>query len=97
MDRGTYRAIGQTGDTESTSRLNHMVDKGLKEAGTGRTARDRPRDRPREPPGSPRRHATKQIGAQTTLWALESGERSACIGPDKPNWACKVPLQPKSA
>jgi hypothetical protein len=44
MDRGTYRAIGQTGDTESTSRLDHTVDKGLKEAGTGRTARDRPRD-----------------------------------------------------
>ena len=56
MVRGTYRAIGQVGETEGANRLDYIVDKRPKEAGTGCTTRDRPRQ------GSPRRYTIKQTG-----------------------------------
>ena len=40
MVRGTYRAIGQAGETEGANRLDYTVDKRLKEAGTSCTPRD---------------------------------------------------------
>jgi hypothetical protein len=81
MVKGSYRAIGRVGETEGASRLDCIVDKRLKEAGMGRTARDRLK----ELLDSLRSHITKQTSAQTTFQALESRERSARTGPDRSN------------
>ena len=40
MDKGTYRTIGQAGETKGASRLDYTVDERPKEAGTSCTARD---------------------------------------------------------
>lgn len=69
------------------------MEKRLKEAGTGRTARNRPRRQLR----SPRRPATKQVGAQATRKAKEGRELDASTGPYRTGRASKVPIQTESA
>ena len=69
------------------------MEEGLEEAGTDRTARNRPRRQS----CSPRRPATRQAGAQAARRAKEGGELNASTGLYRTGRASKVPIQTESA